>query len=109
MAQHTQHGKHTQSSSSDPRQHNQTSTGRGESGSAREEESRSGAHASTSSGRTSNESDSRARATDAEQNEGGLTMGTNGGEKIGGVPLGRKESQSGHEPGGHREKKRKAS
>jgi hypothetical protein len=108
MAQHTEHEKHAQSSSSDPRQHNETSTGRGESGSAREEESRGTAQASTSSGRSSNESDSRAHATGAEQKEGGLTMGTNGGEKIGGAKPGRKESQSSHEHSGN-QKKHKAS
>ncbi len=108
MAEHTEHGKHTRSSSSDPRQHNETSTGRGESGSAREEESRGAAQASTSSGRSSNESDSRAHATGAEQKEGGLTMGTNGGEKIGAAKPDRKESQSSHDQSGH-EKKHKAS
>lgn len=114
MAEHMEDGQDTRSSSAeltsskaDPREHNETSIGRGESGSARDEDSRSEAHASTSSGRSSNESDTRSKAVGEEESEGGLTMGTNGGEKIGGKPLGRAESGSGRESGG--EKKRKAS
>lgn len=86
----------------DPRQHNQTSTGRGESGSAREETSRGASHSSTSTGRSSNESDSRATRSGGDE---GLTMGTNGGEKIGSSPSGSRDKKD----ASGQQKERKAS
>ncbi len=73
---------------SDPRQHNETSTGRGESGSARDETTRGVAHGSTGSGRMSNESDADSGSGESgshrpnhptQPDEMPLTLGSNGG------------------------------
>jgi hypothetical protein len=111
MAQHRQSPKeHTENSSSDPRQHNTTSTGRGESGSARDETVSGSRQASTSSGRRSNESDARdrtAQTSERETRNEGLTMGTNGGERIGAPE--RKEQRQVAKPASHPQRHRKAS
>lgn len=93
MAQHKQsehERQHNSRSSSDPRQQNQTSTGRGESGAAHNETVSGSRQASTSSGRSSNESDARGRDTREPE---GLTMGTNGGERIGAPSSAHREKQ----------------
>jgi hypothetical protein len=81
---------------SDPRQHNQTSTGRGESASARDESSRGIAQGSTGSGRMSNESDRVGHRGEsagrpghpAQPDEMPLKLGSNGGGRNDDQPAG---------------------
>lgn len=99
----------------DPREHNETSTGRGASGSARDESRRGVAHGSTSGGRSSNGSDREPRAGgDASQhrpshpgqpNEMPLTMGSNGGGRDDDQPAG---TMQGRQPRGTESHKREA-
>jgi hypothetical protein len=104
---------------SDPRQHNETSTGRGESGSARDESRRSVANQSTSDGRSSNESDRGTRSGSGEAgshkpshssqpDEMPLTLGSNGGGRDDEQPA---NADSGRKPAGTeaQSQKRKAS
>lgn len=89
---------------SDPRQHNPTSTGRGESGSARDESSRGVAQGATGSGRMSNESDRAAHKDDSGRHHpihlgepDKMTLGSNGGGRDDEQPAG---TDSGRKPGG---------
>lgn len=102
MAEHKDHdsGQATKGiGGSDPRQHNPTSTGRGESGSSPDESSRGVARGSTGRGRMSNESDRTAHSGPGESgsnrpshpgqpDEMPLTMGSNGGGRDDNQPAG---------------------
>jgi hypothetical protein len=108
MAEHkeAQSGQATKGiGGTDPRQHNKTSTGRGESGSARDENARGVAHGSSGSGRMSNESDrdepgesgAHRPSHRAEPDDMPLTLGSNGGGPKGDQPSG---SETGRGPRG---------
>lgn len=115
MAEHKEHesGQSTKGiGGSDPRQHSESSTGRGESNSAREESRRGVAQGSTSGGRSSNESDSDMRGNresgnresgthrpghGAQPDEVPLTMGSNGGGREDNQPAG---TDTGRKPRG---------